>query len=454
MLRIRNIVSPLIPAIVETSDHENVRQYDLFHLVKPASLVQQLLAIYPNPYDPLNAMPSAYLKDFGLYLGIFSGPDLEFLHDSGIASNVWESGFKRISAFPYVTDENGIFTVQRSSWKGPLTFTSTYWVKKLVGADVANSKGFSGQGVRVAVVDTGGTTSLQTYRARRYTAVDQNYADDIGHGAWCISAAVGSRAVDHTFTQLEHKPVVCEGMAPLADGIAIKALDYVVGTGTDAQLLHALHMAYTLGADVVSCSWGGSASGLQQPQDSVFYKPTKIMVDSGQVVVFAAGNSGPKANTIDDPGDLPDVLTVGAYNAVDNSSKSAFGLAGMVAGFSSRGPTNWGAVKPDIVMPGAIIDSAIQGWMSGSYTGIVHPYQSIAGSSMSTPIAAGLIACMRQAHKKLTGETLTVPEIKSMMSLVGAAAWNITQKSNNYGWGPLTWDIYEAWLKEKYGVQG
>jgi len=96
-------------------------------------------------------------------------------------------------------------------------------------------------------------------------------------------------------------------------------------------------MAHSLGADVVSCSWGGSAAGLKQPQDSVFYKPTKIMVDSGQVVVFAAGNSGPNPNTIDDPGDLPDVLTVGAYNAVDNSSQPSFGPAGMVAGFSSRG---------------------------------------------------------------------------------------------------------------------
>jgi subtilisin family serine protease len=447
MFKVRNVVSPLIPAVLETSDPENVEQYDLFKTVR-TSYLRLPNSIYPSINDPLRMVPSGYLRNFGYYLGIFSGPDLEFLYDSKVATNVWEMGFKRINQFPYVTDEQGIFSVKRSSWKGPLTFTSTYWVKKLIGADVANSKGYTGKGVKVAVVDTGGTSSIQTFNARRYTAVDQNYADQIGHGEWTISAAIGRTAEDHTFSQLEKKPVLCEGMAPDGEGIAIKALDYVIGTGTDGQLLHALDMAHTLGADVVSCSWGGSAAGLQQPQDSVFYKPTKIMVDSGQVVVFAAGNSGPNPNTIDDPGDLPDVLTVGAYNAVDNSSQPSFGPAGMVAGFSSRGPTNWGAVKPDIVMPGAIIDSAIQGWMMGSYTGITHPYQALAGTSMATPIAAGLIACMRQAHKQLLGQQLTVTEVKNMMSMLG-----LSQKSNSAGYGVLTWQIYEDWMKSKYGIQ-
>ena len=65
---------------------------------------------------------------------------------------------------------------------------------------------------------------------------------------------------------------------------------------------------------------------------------------------------------------------------------------------------------------------------------------------MATPIVAGLVTLMRQAHKKLLGKVLTVDEVKQMLSTFGH------EKSNVDGWGAITWDMYEQWLSTQYGV--
>ena len=84
--------------------------------------------------------------------------------------------------------------------------------------------------------------------------------------------------------------------------------------------------------------------------------------------------------------------------------------------------------------------------MSGSYTGQAHPFQAIAGTSMATPIAAGIIACMAQAHRQLLQKQLTTAEVKQMMSSIGGA------KDNANGWGPISWSLYQRWLSSEYDV--
>ena len=448
---VSNRVAPLVPAIVKTSDPANVAQYDLFNLVKPMGIVRGILQEYPSIYDPFSMVPQGFLKRFGYYIGIFSAVSLEYLHDSGIAHSVWESGFKRLLAanFPYVTDENGVFSVNQSAWKGPMYFTSTLWVKKLLGADVANTLGYDGSGQHAVVIDTGGRIAQQTPHLQKRTAIPGNYVDAIGHGEWCASALGGQQAQDQAFSEINKKPVACEGMAPGVSLTEIKALDYVMGTGADTQLLSALHMAADLGADVVSCSWGGTSS-YQNPTDSPYYDPIKQMSDAGQVVLFASGDSGPSPATCADPGDMPDALTVGSVNAVGNENAS-FGPAGAVSGFSGRVPSIWGSIKPDVTNSGSIIDSQIPGWMLGSYTGVVHPFQAIAGTSMSTPIQAGINALWRQAYKKALDKTLMTPEIKTMMAK-GSDRWNISAQSNDVGWGLGDWHVFREYMADTYGV--
>ena len=85
--------------------------------------------------------------------------------------------------------------------------------------------------------------------------------------------------------------------------------------------------------------------------------------------------------------------------------------------------------------------------MMGSYTGVVHPFQAMAGTSMATPHIAGLVTLMRQAHRQLLGKVLTVDEVKEVLKSSGI------EKTNDYGWGPLTWDLYLNYLETTYGLK-
>lgn len=453
--KVRSVAAPLIGAIVHTYEPENVAQYDLYNIVKPATLLQGVLEEYPSVNDPFNAMPSGYLPDFNYYLGLFDGPTLEFLYDSGLAMNVWETGFKHIMAvppFPYVTDPAGIFHVDRSTWRGPLYFTSTKWIRRLVGADVANAMGYDGSGVTVVVTDTGGTrANPMTVRMGKMTAVDANLYDAIGHGEHTASTIGGARAISREFTELNGKPVEMEGMAPGCTLIEIKALDYVIGTGTDAQLIKSLQDAIKVGADIVNASWGGPETA-KSPEEDPFYIPVKTMVEKYNILfVASSGDSGPGPSP-SSPAAMPQAISVGSINAVGNDNP-AFGPAGMVSGFSGRGPVPWGGqIYPYTTNYGAIFASAITGWLRGAYTGVVGNYQALAGTSMSAPVTSGLLAIMRQAHMTLLNRTLTLNDVMDILK-VAQDYWGIDDPNNNeYGYGPLTFDIYLKYLEDKYGL--
>jgi serine protease AprX len=235
-------------------------------------------------------------------------------------------------------------------------------------------------------------------------------------------------------------------MAPACNLMQVKALDYVVGMGMTSQLLAGLEMALKAKADVVSLSWGG-VPGSTTPDGDPFFTAIEVLNQADILVAAAAGNSGPGMGTIDSPGALPQPVTVGAYNAVGNPANTMFGAAGAVSGFSSRGPTPWGDTKPDTIAPGAIIDAPITGQLAVAYTHRAHAFQSIAGTSMATPILAGLMACMRQAHQRLLGKILTNTEVKAMLAALGQP------KNNASGWGPLTWPMYLRWLSTQYSIE-
>jgi len=155
------------------------------------------------------------------------------------------------------------------------------------------------------------------------------------------------------------------------------------------------------------------------------------------IPVCAAGNSGPGSGTIETPGAMPNVLTVGAYDPI----------TGKVARFSSRGPTRWNAIKPDCVGPGVNIDSATDGVCDTAGDGVPSRYSPLSGTSMATPVVAGLVTLMCQCHRDVLGKILTLDEIKAMLEELGH------EKTNTDGWGAMTWRMYEHWLSTQYGVE-
>ncbi|MBN1448199.1 MAG: S8 family peptidase [Bacteroidetes bacterium] len=133
----------------------------------------------------------------------------------------------------------------------------------------------------------------------------------------------------------------------------------------------------------------------------------------GVVVVTAMGNEGSSVGSLIAPADADSIIAVGAVD-----------FAGNVAGFSSRGPTNDFRIKPDIVTPGVSVYSATK---SGEDT-----YSRSNGTSMATPLAAGVAALVRSARPELTPV--------QVRDALRATADNADSPNNARGWG-----LVDAW---------
>ena len=313
-------------------------------------------------------------------------------------------------------------------------FTSTHWTKRLLGLDVANDKGFAGNGITTTVLDTGARiTHPMLHRVRSLTAIPEKGGsgeDGNGHGSWCNACVGGAQSTDPRYN------VPVEGMAPQCNLLSIQCLGFIIGMGTDSDIIRAMEMSIQRGAKVVSMSLGGDTA----PKDSENPEAKAInnMASKGIIPCIAAGNSGSKSSTVGTPGSCLNSLTVGAWDE----------LKGGIADFSSRGPTTGdGYVKPDVVAPGVRIDSALVGYLDAMVDPQQPRYGSISGTSMATPHVAGLVTCMAQLYREKVGKELTVDEVKRMMETLGKT------KDNSIGWGLIHWSIVESWVSSQYGVK-
>jgi serine protease AprX len=289
---------------------------------------------------------------------------------------------------------------------------------------VQRALGYTGFGVGVAVIDSGITSwhdDLSNRSQLEYPFGNQRVArfvdfvngqtlpyDDDGHGTH-VAGIIAGNGFDSNGQRA--------GVAPDASLFVLKALD-ANGNGTISNVILSLdwvlahHTEFNI--RVVNLSVGAAI------RESYWTDPltlaAKRLVDSGVVVVAAAGNLGKNAageaqyGGIGAPANAPWVLTVGAYSTNGTTSRADDAMAS----FSSRGPTylDW-AAKPDLVAPGVgTVSLAAPG--SNFYAnrptallpGLVPtanlPYLSLSGTSMAAPVVSGTVALMVQANPALT----------------------------------------------------
>ena len=422
------VASPVIIRTVPQRLREVVDQVQPF-VEEVKELFPRLMAPAMMPFTPY---PLRVIQRFDMVSAILPREVIFRLAEGPYVERIYHDQVM-YALFRTVPDE-GVFRAPHRILKD-ITFTSTAWTKKLIGADVANEKGFRGRGVLVSITDTGASRVHEQMRRVDFETTMKQYRDENGHGSWCTSCVGGLNALDEYLSQRAKRSVFCEGMAPECDLLSVKCLGYYLGMGSTSNIIDALAISLDRGASVISMSLGGT-SMTETPQEEPYYDVMDEAVKNGAIPVIAAGNEGPGSNTIGSPGCLPQVLTVGAYDPI----------RGNIADFSSRGPVNWGDVKPDVVAPGVNVDSAIVGVLDTSGDGIPSRFSPISGTSMATPHVAGLVALMAECHGRTLGRKLTVAEIKKMMSELGL------EKNNTTGWGAITWGIYEKWLSTQYGV--
>ncbi|WP_020389629.1 S8 family peptidase [Kribbella catacumbae] len=291
------------------------------------------------------------------------------------------------------------------------TMTAADWDVNLtqVGAPASWDSGVTGQGVKVAVLDTGIDTQHpdllgQVVGSANFTP-SPTLMDKVGHGTHVAGTIAGTGA---------KAPGARRGVAFDADLLIGKVLGDD-GRGDMSAAIEGMEWAVENGADIVNMSLG---SGPTDGTDPASRALNQLSEEHGTLFVVSAGNSGPGANTVSAPSTADAALSVAAVDS-----------AGTVAGFSSRGPrVGDSALKPEIAAPGVAIaaprSSAMPGTPADPY------YATFSGTSMAAPHVAGVAALLAQRHPDWTGERLkavlmgTAASAKGDIFAVGAGQAN------------------------------
>ncbi|MFD9408718.1 S8 family serine peptidase [Streptomyces sp. NPDC059989] len=250
-----------------------------------------------------------------------------------------------------------------------------------IGAPAMWQAGYTGQGVKVAVLDTGVDQDHPDLKgvetAERNFSSSPDSKDRYGHGTHVASTLAGSGALSGG----RYK-----GVAPDVQLLDVKVLDDG-GDGLYSDIVMGVQWAVDQGAQVVNMSLGGPDN-----RDVDVLEEAVAQLSGKALFVVSAGNEGPGPRTIRSPGSSPEALTVGAVDKQDQ-----------IADFSSRGPTLDGAVKPDITGPGVDITAALT--TQGEYEP-GEGYVSMQGTSMAAPHVAGAAALLLQQHPGWSGAQL------------------------------------------------
>jgi serine protease AprX len=291
--------------------------------------------------------------------------------------------------------------------------------------------------------------------------------------------------------------------------------DYYL-TGLPADLRQLFQQAYTAGARVHANSWGSAAAGSYTSNSA--YADQFIWSNKDMAITFSAGNEGADANadgvvdndSIGAPATAKNVITVGAsenkgdtsgnfpcdatrgYTSRDTSYQSGQTCTSMggtnwlgtprqrwgftanpiaddptggnpeqMAAFSSRGPTDDGRIKPDVVAPGTWILSTYSDLYQEGYDSATNPknnafqsdgwgmprtayYKYFGGTSMSNPIAAGGAVLVRDYYQKAHGLNASAALVKA--TLINTAVDLLDENNDGFGDNdfPIP-NVHEGW---------
>ena len=269
------------------------------------------------------------------------------------------------------------------------------------GTAEAINLGQTGRGVSVAVLDSGisSHTDLRVQNRVDFTGEGDN--DFRGHGTH-VAGIIGSK----------NRSV--SGTAPEASLSSVKVLNRE-GSGRASDIIKGIQWASLMGKDVINISIAGDTSRCDGA-DAISRAITEA-TDKGAVVVVAAGNRGPEDSSISGPACSPDAIVVGATDLMDS-----------VARFSSRGPTETGFVKPDIVAPGVSILS----------TGNRNNFTSRSGTSVAAPHVSGVVSLLLEADPGLSA--------KEVRSILKETATDLSRPEKEQGAGKIRADAALSFL--------
>jgi len=258
----------------------------------------------------------------------------------------------------------------------------------MLNGDFLHNKGYSGQGVIIAVLDAG------FWNVNNLSLFSSMFADNRVIKTYNFMKGNDSVYVDHTHgtyvlsVMAANTPGKLVGTAPKAQYMLIVSengsSEFII---EEDAWIAAAEMADSSGADVINSSLGYTTydnpltNHSYQSMDgksSRISRAATIAASKGIIVVNSAGNQGNKEwKYISAPADADSILAIGAVNMERQYAK-----------FSSQGPSYDGRIKPNVTAMGEA--TVTTGLKEGELA-------SISGTSLSSPVIAGLVACLVQA---------------------------------------------------------
>ena len=320
------------------------------------------------------------------------------------------------------------FTLEETASRIVYNYGAALNQTEMIAADFLHEEDFTGEGMVIAVLDSG------------FPNVNSNvaFADIVSEGRLLGTYDFAERQINVDGTG-NHGAKTFSDMGAFIQnqfvGTAPKASYYLFRTEfaptetpvEEAWWVEALERADSLGVDVTNTSLG------YQDYDNPNYdhsyedldgqttfaaRGANLAFEKGMIIVTSAGNDGGGFSHVATPGDAIGAFTIGSVDP-DGSYSS----------FSSIGPTFDGRIKPDVMAQGrdaAVIDQ------NGNVT-----FNN--GTSFSSPIMAGAVACLWQAR----------PEVRNsrVMQVIREAAHLFNSPTNEMGYGiPNFEDAYNALL--------
>jgi len=288
---------------------------------------------------------------------------------------------------------------------------------EMLKGNVLHENNFTGQGMQIAIIDAGfpNVDKFAAFKRIRdnnqilggYDFVNrsENFYTGSSHGMSVLSTIAGY--IDNQFV----------GTAPDAKFYLFISEDFANETPLEESLwVEAAEKADSLGVDVINTSLGYTT--FDNPKYNYVYadmdgkttfisRGAEIAFSRGMIVVNSAGNEGNVSwRYISAPADAVSVLSIGAVNAT-----------GTIASFSSYGPTSDTRIKPDVCAQGAEVY-------------IVNALGNIAtsnGTSFSSPVIAGVVACLWQGFPHKTNAEI--------VQMVKESAHLFTNPTTQEGYG-------------------
>jgi hypothetical protein len=325
---------------------------------------------------------------------------------------------------------NGIQQVNRSS---DYDYGPSWWQTAVHNGQILHNKGYTGKNVVIAVIDAGFAyvDTLSVFNHLWENGRILGYKDFMNPGSNIFREASHGMSVLSIISG--YRPGELTGTAPDASFWLLRSENVITEFIIEEDnWIAAAEFADSAGADLINSSLGYSE--FDDPSQNHSYADMNgnvarvsvaadIAASKGILVVVSAGNQGNTAwKHITAPADADSALTIGAV-----------GRSGLVAVFSSRGPSSDSDVKPNVMAVG-----------QGTYVaGADGTFRSGNGTSYSAPVITGLAACLWQGNRDA--------KVMEIYKAICESGDRFYYPDENYGYGIPDFNLADMMLKAEHG---